>query len=125
MRIHLSLLRIHFRKGGPSTDIRSANQHCRMIVYIFLQPVEGGCCRERERRRRNATSLDDYEAVMNIYLIETKVVQDSGNAKRKKNKRKGRKKNKRKGRRKKKVKQKVIMEGWLGRPEKRDPIQNI
>lgn len=27
---------------------------------------------ERERKRRNATSLDDYEAVMNIYLAETK-----------------------------------------------------
>lgn len=44
--------------------------------------------------------MDDYEAVMNICLIETKVVQDSGNAKRKKNEKKGRKKNKRKGRRK-------------------------
>jgi len=50
-----------------------------MIVYILYilyrlcrsHPLEEDVL-ERERKRRNATSLDDYEAVMNIYLAETK-----------------------------------------------------
>lgn len=52
---------------------------------------------ERERKRRNATSLDDYEAVMNIYFAETKAT--LGECKEKE--RKEGEKNEKKGRRKK------------------------
>lgn len=82
--------------------IRGANQCYEIIIYLYFfyrfcksHPLKKDVL-ERERKRRNATSLDDYEAVMNIYFAETKATlgecKEEGVKREKKNEKKGKRK---------------------------------